>query len=63
MVDDTRLIVTHEQLVQGWFEFRGEQVIHHDYFVLGKLPSGDYVVRAPAVTNRSGPDWTRQEGQ
>lgn len=45
-------IVTPEQLKAGWMEFRGVTPIHHEYIVLRKLESGNYVVRAPQVKER-----------
>lgn len=40
------VIITREQLQEGWTELRGLSQIHHEYFVVCK--EGDnYVVRNP----------------
>lgn len=46
------LLVTPEQLKQGWVEYRRDEipnVIHHAYVVLDKTPAGNYVVCAPRL--------------
>ena len=41
-------VVTPEQLNKGWFEFIPDGIpnmIRHEYFVIRKLPNGNFVVR------------------
>lgn len=46
------LIVSKEQLKEGWKEFRPEEipnVINHPFTVIGQNPQGNWVVRNPEV--------------
>ncbi len=47
------LIVTAEQLKQGWIELRGVTPIHHNYVVLAQTENGNYVVKAPVLPSQS----------
>lgn len=43
-------LVTPEQLIEGWHEFRRNEIpntIHHEYVVIGKDQDGNYIVRDP----------------
>lgn len=49
MTTEPWLIVTPEQVKEGWMELRGVTPVHHSFIILGQREDGNYVVRNPKL--------------